>query len=229
MTRLNSHDWGLRTFRWPGHGWPGRGLGLGGLLDSPALRASAELPPAARALPARYVVVTVRNPRASTLSRAASTPGGYDAMGPYAAGSGARRTAGALAADYHLEETSSWPIALLGVHCLVYALPAGVAPELLLERLARDAAGGVRATAAVVRDADDTLQRSLLHAATQSGADGRGRCAALSRGDNVRVAIIDSGVAVDHPDFPRHLTTRNFVDNDVRAFSEDAHGTAVPA
>jgi hypothetical protein len=202
-------------------------LALAGCSTSPALRASAELPPAARALPARYVVVTVRNPRASTLSRAASTPGGYDAMGPYAAGSGARRTAGALAADYHLEETSSWPIALLGVHCLVYALPAGVAPELLLERLARDARvesaqplQSFETLTTPYNDPYSTLQHNLAQMAV---ADAH----ALSRGDNVRVAIIDSGVAVDHPDFPRHLTTRNFVDNDVRAFSEDAHGTAV--
>jgi len=43
----------------------------------------------------------------------------------------------------------------------------------------------------------------------------------------VRVAVIDTGVDVDHPDLPMHLTARNFVDNDAGAFQEDAHGTAV--
>jgi len=50
---------------------------------------------------------------------------------------------------------------------------------------------------------------------------------ALSRGANVRVAVIDTGVAVDHPDLPANSLTRNFVDDDARAFRADAHGTAV--
>ena len=191
------------------------------------LRASAELPPAARALPAGYVVVTVQNPRASPSSRAASTPGGYDAARPYAAGSLARRTARALAADYHLHEISSWPIELLGVHCLVYALPADTVPQALLERLKRDARvesaqplQSFETLAMPYNDPYSTLQHNLAQMAVTEAH-------AASRGANVRVAIIDSGVAVNHPDFPPHLTTRNFVDNDARAFNEDAHGTAV--
>lgn len=200
---------------------------LAGCSSGRALRASAELPAAARELPAGYVVVTVRNPRGSAASRAASTPGGYDSVGPYAAGSIARRTARALAADYHLQETSSWPIALLGVHCLVYALPAGTAPQPLLASLQRDA----RVESAQPLQSFETLATpyndpysTLQHNVQQMGVP---EAQASSRGTNVRVAIIDSGVAVDHPDLPPHLTTRNFVDNDAKAFREDAHGTAI--
>jgi len=203
------------------------GLSVAGCSTGPALRASAELPPAARTTPAGYVVVTVHNPRASTLSRPASTPGGYDAMGPYAAGSVARRTAGALAADYHLHEISSWPIAVLGVHCLVYSLPAEVAPEVLLKRLARDARvdsaqplQSFETLTTPYNDPYSTLQHNLVQMAVAEAH-------ASSRGANVRVAIIDSGAAVHHPDLPPHVTTRNFVDNDAAAFGEDAHGTAV--
>jgi subtilisin family serine protease len=49
---------------------------------------------------------------------------------------------------------------------------------------------------------------------------------AVSRGASVRVAVIDTGADVDHPDLPVMLT-RNFVDNDIDAFRTDAHGTAV--
>ncbi|HEY6451442.1 MAG TPA: S8 family serine peptidase [Steroidobacteraceae bacterium] len=50
---------------------------------------------------------------------------------------------------------------------------------------------------------------------------------ALTRGAGVRVAVIDTGVDLDHPDLPPHAVTGNFVDQDRRAFDEDAHGTAV--
>lgn len=200
---------------------------MAGCSATRTLRASNELPPGARALPAGYVMVTVANPRAAPLSRAASTPGGYDAAGPYAAGSIARRSARALAADYHLQEVSSWPIALLGVHCLVYAVPADTAPQALLERLMRDARvesaqplQSFETLAMRYNDPYSALQHNLAQMAVAEAH-------AASRGANVRMAIIDSGVDVDHPDFPPHLTTRNFVDNDARAFSADAHGTAV--
>lgn len=203
------------------------GAAIAGCSSGRPLRASAELPAAARALPAQYVVITVRNPRAAPLSRAAGTPGGYEAPGPYTAGSMALRTAGALAAAYHMREISSWPIALLGVHCLVYALPAGTTSAPLIKRLARDArvesAQPLQSFETLTKPYNDpysALQHNLAHMAVAEAH-------ASSRGANVRVAVIDSGVDVDHPDFPRHLMTRNFVDNDARAFSEDGHGTAV--
>lgn len=200
---------------------------MAGCSSGRVLRVSAELPPAARASPADYVVVTVRNPRGSAPSRAASTPGGYEASGPYAAGSLARRTASALARDYGLREVSSWPIALLGVHCLVYAIPAGTAPEALLAGMARDArvesAQPLQSFATLgtrYNDPYSTLQHNVAQMAVAEAHTS-------SRGANIRIAVIDSGVAVDHPDLPPHLTTRNFVDNDAEAFREDAHGTAV--
>ena len=49
-------------------------------------------------------------------------PKGYEA-GPHQIGSVAQRTSRTIAASYRLREVSSWPIAALGVACVVYQLP----------------------------------------------------------------------------------------------------------
>jgi hypothetical protein len=102
------------------------------------LRPSAMLPASAFQMPQRYMVVTLPNPVNLVPSHVASTPRGYDNVGPYQAGSAPRRAGRAIAVSYRLREVSSWPIAVLGVHCIVYELPEDADLERLLAALARD-------------------------------------------------------------------------------------------
>jgi hypothetical protein len=200
---------------------------LTGCAADRALVASAELPAAARSSPQRYVVVTVRNPVSAPALHAASTPRGYDGVGPYAAGGAARQTGRALAADYHLREMSSWPIATLGVHCLAYELPRDADAGRVLAALARDPRVEsaqplltFETAANRYNDPYANLQKNVAEMAVTEAHS-------VSRGASVRVAVIDTGADLAHPDLPAHLTARNFVDNDMDAFSEDAHGTAM--
>lgn len=192
-----------------------------------ALRPGATLPADARAAPAGYVVVTVHNPLGPAVGRAASTPRGYDIVGPYFAGSSARDAAAAIASRYQLVEAASWPIAVLGVHCIVYAVPPRSDPGRVAAELARDAsvesAQPLYAFATAARAYNDPyadLQGNLQRL-------GIAEAHALSRGRGVRVAIIDTGVDTAHPDLRPNTTARNFVDNDSRSFQDDVHGTAV--
>jgi hypothetical protein len=102
---------------------------------------SVMLPDDALRAPQRYVVVTVPNP-VGFLHHAASTPKGYDTVGPYQVGGVARRTSGAIAVSYRLREVTSWSIVPLGVACIVYQLPTdsdSVADrERILAALTRD-------------------------------------------------------------------------------------------
>ncbi len=193
--------------------------------SGPPLRSGATLPAAARDSPQRYIVVTVRNP--VSMSRAASTPRGYDGAGAYTVGGVARSLSRALAKDYGLKESASWPIALLSVHCLVYQLPADTDQSRSLAALRRDARVESAQPLLVFKTAGERYNdpyASLQHNVQEMGV---AEAQTFSRGAGVRVAVIDTGVQVDHPDLPTHVVTRNFVDNDPRAFSADAHGTAI--
>jgi hypothetical protein len=187
----------------------------------------ADLPAAVRGDPQGYIVITVRNPLLGPGAHAASTARGYDAVGVYAAGSVARETSRALAADYHLRAVSSWPIALLGVHCLTYALPSGADRAQLLTVLTRDPRvesaqplQTFETASGRYNDPYADLQNNMQQMAVLEAQ-------ALSRGASVRVAIVDTGADVRHPDLPPNVVVRNFVDDDTDAFQEDAHGTAV--
>ena len=202
-------------------------LALEACTSQGGVRTGTELPAAARTAPQHYVVVTVRNPVVMPGTSATSTPRAYVNAGSYEAGSIARRTGRALAQDYHLQEVSSWPIALLDVHCLVYAIPQNADRDQLLAQLARDRR--VESVQPLQTFGTQSIRyndpyANLQHNIAQMEV---AQAHAMSRGANVRVAVIDTGAAIDHPDLPRNSLVRNFVDDDERAFGGDAHGTAV--
>jgi len=201
---------------------------LVGCVHEPVLPPTAMLPESARTRPQSYLIVTVRNPVATAPSRAASTPRGYDGTGPYIAGGSALALSRALAVDYGLTEVSSWPIALLGVHCLVYGLPHGTDRSQIAAAMKRDRrVESVQPLQTFTTEADPyndpyaQLQENLRQMSIPQAQR-------LSRGRGIRIAIIDTGVDLSHPDLrPAALHTQNFVDRSSAQFRADPHGTAV--
>lgn len=193
------------------------------------LAPEATLPTAVRAQPAGFVVITVRSdPQPAALS-AASTPRGYGGLGTYAASGTALTESRGLARDYGLVEVASWPIASLGVHCLVYGLPEGADAARLMASLGRDRRvesvqplQNFDTHGEAYNDPYANLQQNVSQMAIPAAQTG-GRS-----GNGVRVAIIDTGADTSHPDLAPHgATGRNFVDTDAAVFRSDAHGTAV--
>jgi subtilisin family serine protease len=203
----------------------------------------------------RLILVTIAAPDAAVPFDAGSTPHVYAAPRPYPVR--ARRGAAALAREYGLRMVREWPIAALKVDCMVYALPPGRNRAAVLAQLARDsrvklseplqlfntraaatataiaAAAPVAATAPAIGthrgDDGGALTYDDPYFALQTGfvAIGADRAQRRSRGDGVRVAIIDTGVDVDHPDMVPVAIARDFFQEDAAQFRRDRHGTAV--
>lgn len=189
---------------------------------------TAMLPPTARQAPGQFLVVTVRNDTTSGGLRAAGTARGYDSLAAYSASSSARSLAHAIAHDYRLNETASWPITLLGVHCIVYELPSGADAGGVVLRLEHDRR--VESVQPLATFATQSTAYNDPYAGLQRSLDQMGVAQAQqwARGEAVRVAVIDTGVDSHHPDLHgRVLEERNFVDADASAFHADLHGTAV--
>ena len=150
-----------------------------------------------------------------------------------------RRTAGALARAHGLSLHDEWPMPALGVDCFVLDAADADAAARGAMALASDPRvesaqpmqlfhtlgmpPGISARASRPRiDGDDPLY-AAQPAATAWHLDA---LHAQSTGRGVRIAVVDSGVALDHPDLRGQVAVaRDFVDVDGHV--AEAHGTAV--
>ena len=211
-----------------------------------AYEATTRLPVYERRQAHRQLIVTIREAEVSLSASPGSSPRTYENSARYQPSPYARRIADEIAHDYDLTWLAEWRIDVLGVHCVVFTAPDREARERALQRLRNDrrvesvqpmhefrtASRGSAPAAAVqvaksmarseaYNDPYFALQRqveSIRVPEAQRWAKGRG----------VRVAVIDTGVDLHHPELAGRVSmARNFVDDDDKTFSRDAHGTAV--
>ncbi len=208
--------------------WASTALGAGEPSSEQRQEAGAEGDE--RDLAARQILVTFEQRSTRPLPGAGSTPRGYGGgRGAYETAPRAARLARKLAREYGLRRVDEWPIRLLDVHCVVYEVPAERSAPDVLERLAADprveTAQPMQLFEVLGHPGYDDPHYPLQHGLRAMQVEEAHR---WSRGQGVRVAVVDTGVDVDHPELEgRVAVAENFVDGDALGFTRDLHGTAV--
>jgi subtilisin family serine protease len=173
----------------------------------------------------RQILVMLRHP-----------PDHYRANGAYGGGYGDElaRSARAhlaqrIAHQYGLKLVESWPMPMIGVDCIVMAVPDGTMPSSAAERVSRDRDVAwaepmqeYRGRGGQIVSHNDALYAAQPAASEWHLAD----LHRMATGRGTRVAVIDSGIDAIHPDLAGQLLVdENFVAG--QALVAEQHGTAV--
>jgi hypothetical protein len=176
--------------------------------------------------PNRYIVAGVDNDDRSGAGHAGSSPRGYDGLAAYGPTPHAERLLRGLEHEYGMREITAWPIAPLHMHCAVLEIPAGADRDAVLAALTQDRR--VRIAQPLQTFATQTSVYDDPYVGLQRGFQKMDvpNAHPWSRGEGVRIAIIDTGVDDLHPDLRGAIVqVANFVDSDVGRFRRDRHGT----
>lgn len=199
----------------------------------------------------RYIVLAVDNPLGAPPGRAGSSLGGYGPGARYLQGSRAAATLRAIAEEHGLREAAGWPIVALGWHCVVFELPPGRSRDEVLAALVADprvrlaqplqdfdtralpappspppgrsssAPSAPVAERVPYNDPYVDLQRGFVDTAAAQAHR-------ISTGAGVRIAVVDTGAALNHPDLRgRVVATRDLVGEPAARFETDRHGTEI--
>jgi subtilisin family serine protease len=117
------------------------------------------------------------------------------------------------------------------MHCVLFRIPPGTTREAVIEKLMTDKRvliaqplNEFESASSLGSPFDDPYARLQSNVNALDVAEAH----AFSRGAGIRVAIIDTGVDVGHPDLAgRTQLTRNYIDGDDAEFRKDRHGTQV--
>jgi len=173
----------------------------------------------------RDILVTFDN--AGARATTSTTP--YRARKRYAMTAEAKHQAKAVAAEYRLQQVDHWPIRSLSVYCFVYRVSDGEDREHVIDQLRADArvesaqALNVFETGAKPPSPYDDTYADLQHGLATLDLTQAHR---HSRGQGVRIAVIDSNVDTDHEDLKGRIRrVEDFASDE--ATPDRHHGTAV--
>ncbi|MCL4836406.1 MAG: S8 family serine peptidase [Thermoanaerobaculia bacterium] len=133
-----------------------------------------------------------------------------------------------LVAFAGLDLLASWEMVSLGAPCFVLAAPAAADREKLVRRLRQDRRVALAQPVELHRTLGAPWNDTYAPLQTSLEPLGLAAAHAWATGAGVRVAVVDTGVDLSHPDLEgRVVLARSFAPSGHPSFTEDIHGTAV--
>lgn len=177
----------------------------------------------------RQLLITIKYNPTKKLSTSRSPSSGYSASSMYDLPQHVYSQLDKLQKYYSYEELDRWPLKSLGLVCIVVTPQVSQTRERLLSLMQTDR---------VIESVQTVKQYSTLgdnryndpYLSMQSHIDNGKleRVHQLTTGKNIRIAVIDTGADITHPDLKNNISlVRNFVDQNAKQFNSDIHGTAV--
>jgi subtilisin family serine protease len=164
----------------------------------------------------------------------ANTLEGYQSRGQYSNSGWSERMAQDLAERYHLQYIIQWPVTTLGVNCVVYDVPRELQLQRVIAELQKDPEVSLvqqmhnfevlgSNQISLAPDSDPYLKLQAGFKSLEIANLHR-----ISTGRGVRVAVIDTGVDIDHPDLKGQIKlSENMAPEPPDHNLADIHGTAV--
>ena len=162
------------------------------------------------------------------LYRIQNVSSSYRRRGNYKSSTWSKRITAQIGKQYSLQKLTEWPMTEVNIHCAVYLVPANKSVEKTLALLAKDKRVQIvqrmhlfKTKAHSYNDPYYKLQ-SNMHDMQINQAH------KMATGQDVTIAMIDTGVDLDHPDLIGQIKlNKNFASGISPSFSNDMHGTAV--
>jgi hypothetical protein len=153
-------------------------------------------------------------------------PGHYFRRGSaYQGTSWSRSLAADIARDYPVNTVLEWPIRALGVHCVVYRVGDAQSVDSVIARLRGDTrVKSVQRMNTFRALAGEDPYKPLQTSFNEMQVEAVHRWAT---GAGIRIAIIDTGVDVNHPDLEGQVAEQIDLTGSGLNFEDDIHGTAV--
>lgn len=177
----------------------------------------------------RVILVTFVD-RGISRSSIASLTTRYRPINNYNTSTWSRNVAARLAKDYQLKNLAEWPVTELGVQCVVFEISDNRSMEEVLMAVASDPQVELVQQMGVFKTYATQVKNNDPYYKLQTGIQALHleQVHRFTTGKNIRIALVDTGVELNHPDLDGQISSSyDFTKEKSKRFSIDKHGTAV--